>query len=87
MLETSKRLLASQSDLSDPLGLLVEVLEASIELVALDDNDFAWSSWQDRDAAVTSFVAYLPSRAKAASRRACRFQICSPRQARCRNSA
>lgn len=50
-LENAKRLFSSPPDASNGMRLLNDVLVASIELVSLDDNDFSWSSWGDRDTA------------------------------------
>jgi hypothetical protein len=51
MLEHTKQLL-SNSDATDPRALLTGVLRSAVELLSLPDNDFAWSSWENRDAAV-----------------------------------
>ena len=51
MLDRTKRLL-SQPDAEDPRVLLAEILRSAVELLSLPDNDFAWSSWADKDAAV-----------------------------------
>lgn len=59
MLEVTKRLFARPADTSNPVGLLTNVLKASVELVSLDGNDFAWSSWQDRGAAVSELHGLL----------------------------
>jgi hypothetical protein len=58
MLERTKQLL-SQPDAEDPRVLLADVLRCAIELLSLPDNDFAWSSWEDRDAAVAEIEGLL----------------------------
>ena len=51
MLDRTKKLLAAPK-ISNPQELLLDVLRSSVELLSLPDNDFSWSSWPDRDAAV-----------------------------------
>ena len=51
MLERTQQLLGGP-DPADPRLLLVAVLRSAQELLALPENDFAWSSWPDRNAAV-----------------------------------
>jgi hypothetical protein len=41
------------------LATLLSVLEAARRLLAADDNDFTWSSWQDRDDALREIDALL----------------------------
>jgi hypothetical protein len=50
-LERTRQLLQGKLNYTDPMGHLVHVLEAAIELVSLPDNDFSWSSWESSDAA------------------------------------
>jgi hypothetical protein len=59
MLEQTKKLLASSLNTTNPLGLLSDVLVASIELVSIEGNDFSWSSWNDRDHAVAELQGIL----------------------------
>jgi hypothetical protein len=59
MLEHTKRFLSSEPDITNPLRLLADVLAASIELVSSDANDFAWSSWKDRNDANDELRALL----------------------------
>jgi hypothetical protein len=58
MLDHTKQLL-SQPDADDPRVLLADVLRSAIELLSLPENDFAWSSWADRAAAVAEVEALL----------------------------
>ena len=58
MLERTKQLL-SQPDAPDARVLLAEVLRSTLELLSLPNNDFAWSSWVDRAAAVGEVEALL----------------------------
>jgi hypothetical protein len=58
MLERTKQLL-SQPDAEDPRAHLADVLRSAIELLSLPDNDFAWSSWKDKDAAVAEIEGVL----------------------------
>lgn len=44
-----------------PLDLLIHVLEASIELVSLPENDFCWSFWSDRDGAKAELEGLINS--------------------------
>ncbi len=59
MLEHTKRFLSSEPDITNPLRLLADVLAASIELISSDANDFAWSSWKDRNDANDELRALL----------------------------
>jgi hypothetical protein len=52
MLNDTKKLLSYPLDGAKPRDLLLDVLRASIELLSIKDNDFAWSSWKDSAAAV-----------------------------------
>lgn len=58
MLDRTRQLL-SKPDTADPRALLVDVLRVTLELLALPDNDFAWSSWEDRDTALAEVQALL----------------------------
>lgn len=58
-LEDTKRLLSRDLESSDATELLVNVLQAAIELLSIEDNDFAWSSWRDADEAVAEVKAIL----------------------------
>lgn len=57
-LDRTKNLFSGGVDIRDRQALLGEVLAASIELVSLEDNDFAWSSWGDRAEAVKELSGY-----------------------------
>jgi hypothetical protein len=58
MLVHTKQLL-SNPDAADPRVLLTDVLRSAIELLSLPDNDFSWSSWENRDAAVSELQSML----------------------------
>jgi hypothetical protein len=58
MLERTKQLL-SNPDAADPRVLLTDVLSSAVELLSLPDNDFSWSSWENRDAAVAEVQSML----------------------------
>ena len=58
MLERTKQLL-SNPDAADPRVLLTDVLRSAVELLSLSDNDFSWSSWENRDAAVAEVQSML----------------------------
>jgi hypothetical protein len=58
MLERTKQLL-SQPDTEDARVLLKEVLRSAIELLSLPDNEFAWSSWRDKGAAIAEIEGIL----------------------------
>jgi hypothetical protein len=59
MLARTKALLSTQPDASNPRGLLSDILHAAIELLSIEDNDFAWSSWSDQRQAVEEVSALL----------------------------
>jgi hypothetical protein len=59
MLERTKALLSTEPDRSNPGGLLSDVLHAAIELLSMEGNDFAWSSWRDQQEAVEEVAALL----------------------------
>jgi hypothetical protein len=58
MLERTKQLLG-QPDADDPRVFLADVLRSAAELLSLPDNDFAWSAWKDKDAAVAEIASVL----------------------------
>ena len=58
MLDRTKQLL-SEPDAADARVLLAHVLLSAVELLSLPDNDFAWSGWADRPAAVGEVQALL----------------------------
>ena len=51
-LEKTKKLLNSKINKKDPMGSLIHVLESTIELISLPDNDFSWSSWENEKEAI-----------------------------------
>lgn len=46
-LNRTKQLLHEGIDSDHPTDSLIHILEASIELISLPDNDFSWSYWMD----------------------------------------
>ena len=46
-------------DATDPRVLLADVLRSAVELLSLPDNDFSWSSWENREAAVAEVQTIL----------------------------
>ena len=53
-----KRLL-SAPPLENPRLELIEILQSSIEILAIPDNDFAWSSWGDCEAAIKEIAKII----------------------------
>ena len=51
--------LLTNPDAADPRVLLTDVLRSAIELLSQPDNDFSWSSWENRDAAVAEVQSML----------------------------
>jgi hypothetical protein len=45
--DPTRRVLQAGVDPADPVGSLIALLEAAVELVSLPGNDFGWSSWTD----------------------------------------
>jgi hypothetical protein len=43
----------------DPMGLLVHVLESTLELLSVEENDFSWSSWDGAAAAIDEVTRLL----------------------------
>lgn len=58
-LDHTKKLLAAEPDESDPRSLLIDTLHSSIELLSIDGNCFAWSSWESQAAAVDELRSIL----------------------------
>ena len=54
-LDRTKQLIHEGIDRTRPIESLIHVLEASIELLSLPDNDFAWSRWKSQQEAVADF--------------------------------
>jgi hypothetical protein len=59
MLDRTNRLLAAEPDTANPRGLLLDVLRSAIELLSIEGNDFAWSSWKDQREALGEITALL----------------------------
>jgi hypothetical protein len=58
MLQLTEQLL-SNPDAADARVLLADVLRSTIELLSLAENDFSWSSWEDRNAAIAEVQSML----------------------------
>ena len=58
-LDHTKQLLAGKFDGLDARSLFIEVLRSSIELLSIEDNDFAWSSWANQAEAVAEVQSIL----------------------------
>jgi len=57
----TEQLVRGSTQHNSPLELLIHVLEASIELVSLPENDFCWSLWSDRDEAKAELEGLINS--------------------------
>ena len=58
-LDETKKLLSYDLNGSDPRSVLIDVLRASIELLSIEENDFAWSSWKNAAEAVAEVKSIL----------------------------
>jgi len=58
-LAITKQLLARRKWLTNSHALLIHVLESSIELLSLEDNNFDWSSWRDKEEALSELNSLL----------------------------
>jgi hypothetical protein len=58
-LHDTKKLLLHSLEGAEPRDVLLDVLRASIELLSIEDNDFAWSSWEDSAAAMAEVSRLL----------------------------
>ena len=58
-LAITKQLLARRKWFTNPHNLLIHVLESSIELLSLEDNNFDWSSWRDKEEALSELNSLL----------------------------
>ena len=58
-LDDTTKLLSYPLEGAEPRGVLLDVLRASIELLAIEENDFSWSSWKDSTAAVAEVSQLL----------------------------
>ena len=58
-LDNTKSLLSHPLEGADPREVLLDVLRAAVELLSIEDNDFAWSSWKDSSAAVAEVSRLL----------------------------
>jgi len=58
-LEITRNLLSRDPDASDPAELLIHVLEAALELLSIEGNDFTWSSWSDAGEALAEVRSIL----------------------------
>lgn len=58
-LDRTRELIQRGVDTKQPLNGLIHVLESALELVALPDNDFCWSSWKDAEEAKTEIESIV----------------------------
>jgi hypothetical protein len=58
-LDRTKALLDGAPELGNPKALLAELLAAAVELVSLEENDFAWTSWKDKAAALRDLETHM----------------------------
>ncbi|WP_242167108.1 MULTISPECIES: hypothetical protein [unclassified Pseudomonas] len=58
-LDRARQLIHGQINRDDPIGSLIHVLEAAIELISLPGNDFCWSSWEDEDQAKAELLGLV----------------------------
>jgi hypothetical protein len=58
-LDETQKLLSYPLEGANPREVLIDVLRASIELLSIEDNDFAWSSWRDSAAAIAEIGRLL----------------------------
>lgn len=58
-LPETKKLLSKESEYLEKQELLSQVLRSCIELVSLDDNDFSWSSWGNKENAIEELQKLL----------------------------
>lgn len=58
-LERAKQLLQGPPDPGTPTERLIHILEASIELIALEDNDFCWSGWEGKEDATEELLGLI----------------------------
>ncbi len=58
-LEVTSKLLARNVVGADPVDLLANVLEAAIELLSIEGNDFTWSSWSEAGVALAEIRSIL----------------------------
>jgi hypothetical protein len=59
LLDNTKIFLNRDIDLSKPFDELIEVLNSAIELLSLPENDFCWSSWEDKDTALSEIYSLI----------------------------
>lgn len=54
-----RQLIHGEINRDDPVGSLIHVLEAAIELISLPDNEFCWSIWEDEDQAKAELLGLV----------------------------
>jgi len=57
----TKQLVRGSTQHNNPLELLIYVLEASLELISLPENDFCWCFWADSDEAKAELEGLINS--------------------------
>ena len=58
-LTRTRQLIHGGVDVSQPVDGLIHILESAVELVALPDNDFSWSSWTNEAEAKAELHAII----------------------------
>ncbi len=58
-LEATRKLLSYDPEDVAPRTLLKDILYASIELLSIEENDFAWSGWENAEEAITEVKSFL----------------------------
>jgi len=54
-----KRLIQGETEYASPVEFLIEVLEASVELVSIPENEFCWSYWADTEEATAELEGLI----------------------------
>lgn len=58
-LERAKQLIQGPPNQGTPTERLIHILEASVELIALEDNDFSWSGWENEEDAKAELLGLI----------------------------
>ena len=58
-LERTKSLIHEEINIESPVKALIHVLESTLELINLPDNDFCWSSWGNQEDAVKEVIGLI----------------------------
>lgn len=58
-LDRAKQLIHGEINHDHPIESLIHVLEASIELISLPENDFSWSTWEGEEQAKAELLGLV----------------------------